>query len=126
MAAVSSGAALYGNWILESINVSGYVCFDYFKTSPDGRDHGRKIKGTKPDTTTVHLVESEKTPMKAGDNAKASLQAAMATVALAVVTAACGAPSASRDVSGTREIVTARGQLDDYMAQCTSRLLKKD
>jgi len=59
--------------------------------------------------------------MKAGDNGKASLQAAIATVALAVVTAACGAPSASRDIAGTREIVTARGELDDYMAQCTKR-----
>jgi hypothetical protein len=59
--------------------------------------------------------------MKAGDNAKASLQAAIATVAMAIVAAACGAPSASRDVSGTREIVTARRQLDDYMAQCTKR-----
>ena len=59
--------------------------------------------------------------MKAGDNAKASLQAAIATVALAVVTAACSAPSASRDIAGTREIVTARRQLDDYMAQCTKR-----
>jgi hypothetical protein len=59
--------------------------------------------------------------MKAGDNARASLQAAIATVALAVVTAACGPPGASRDVAGTREIVTARGQLNDYMAQCTRR-----
>lgn len=59
--------------------------------------------------------------MKAGDNAKASLRAAIATVALAVVTAACSAPSASRDIAGTREIVTARRQLDDYMAQCTKR-----
>ena len=59
--------------------------------------------------------------MKAGDNAKASLQAAIATVVLTVVTAACSAPSASRDIAGTREIVTARRQLDDYMAQCTER-----
>jgi hypothetical protein len=59
--------------------------------------------------------------MKAGDNAKASLRAAIATVALAVVTAACSSPSASRDIAGTREIVTARRQLDDYMAQCTKR-----
>ena len=59
--------------------------------------------------------------MKAGDNAKASLQAAIGMVTLAVVTAACGPPSTSKDVSGTREIVTARGQLDDYMAQCTKR-----
>jgi hypothetical protein len=59
--------------------------------------------------------------MKAGDNAKASLQGATATVALAVVIAACGASSASRDIAGTREIATARRQLDDYMAQCTKR-----
>lgn len=59
--------------------------------------------------------------MKAGDSAKARLHAAIATVVLAVVTAACSAPSASRDIAGTREIVTARRQLDDYMAQCTKR-----
>jgi hypothetical protein len=64
---------------------------------------------------------SEKSPMKAGDNAKASLQIAIATVTLAVLTAACGPPSASRDIAGTREIVTARRQLDDYVAQCTKR-----
>lgn len=65
--------------------------------------------------------EQKKSPMKAGDNGKASLQAAITTVALAVVTAACGAPTGSRDIAGTREIVTARGELDDYMAQCTKR-----
>ena len=43
------------------------------------------------------------------------------TVALGVVTAACGASSATRHIAGTREIVTARQQLDDYMAQCTKR-----
>ena len=68
----------------------------------------------------VNLQEDVST-MKAGDNAKASLQAAIATVVLAVVTAACGAPSASRDSAGTREIVKARGQLDDHMAECTKR-----
>ena len=45
--------------------------------------------------------------MKAGDNAKASLQAAIATIALAVVTTACSARSAPRDIAGTTEIVTA-------------------
>jgi hypothetical protein len=45
--------------------------------------------------------------MKAGDNAKASLQAALATIALAVVTAGCSARSAPRDIAGTTEIVTA-------------------
>jgi hypothetical protein len=59
--------------------------------------------------------------MKAGNHAKTSLQAIIATVGLAVVTAGCGATSASRDSTGTREIVTARRQLDDYMAQCTKR-----
>ena len=48
-------------------------------------------------------------------------QAAIATVVLAVMTAACGAPSASRDTAGTREIVRARGQLDGHMAECTKR-----
>ncbi|MGB7946968.1 MAG: hypothetical protein WCH75_04725 [Candidatus Binatia bacterium] len=59
--------------------------------------------------------------MKAGDHAKASLRAAIVTAALAVVVAACGIPSASRDIAGTREIVTARRQLDGYMAECTKR-----
>ena len=59
--------------------------------------------------------------MKAGESARASLQAAIATVAFAIVTAACSAPSGSRDIAGTREIVTARRQLDDYMVQCTKR-----
>jgi hypothetical protein len=43
------------------------------------------------------------------------------TVVLAVATAACSAPSASKDIAGTREIITARRQLGDYMAQCTKR-----
>ena len=58
--------------------------------------------------------------MKAGDNARIILQAAIATLILAVVTSACGAPRASSDI-GTREIVRARGQLDDHMADCTKR-----
>jgi hypothetical protein len=58
--------------------------------------------------------------MKAGDNAKAILQAAIVTVVLAVMIAAC-APRASSDIAGTREIVRARGQLDDHMAECTKR-----
>ena len=45
--------------------------------------------------------------MKAGDNAKASLQAAIATIALALVTADCSARSAPRDIASTTEIVTA-------------------
>ena len=35
------------------------------------------------------------------------------------MTVACGAPTASSDSAGTREIVRARGQLDDHMAECT-------
>jgi hypothetical protein len=66
-------------------------------------------------------LKTKLTLMKARDNAKASLQGAIATVALAVVMVACGVPSASRDTAGTREIVAARSQLDDYMAQCTKR-----
>jgi len=45
--------------------------------------------------------------MKAGDKAKASLQAAIATIALALVTADCSARSAPRDIAGTTETVTA-------------------
>jgi hypothetical protein len=50
---------------------------------------------------------------------KTSLSVAMATVVSAVVMVACGPASTSRDTSGTRQIVTARRQLDDHMAQCT-------
>ena len=59
--------------------------------------------------------------MKAGGNARLILQAVTATVVLAVLPAGCGAPGASSDVAGTREIVRARGQLDDHMAECTKR-----
>ena len=62
--------------------------------------------------------EESKKPLKAVDNPTASLR--IATLALTVVTAACGT-SASKDIAGTREIVTARRQLDDYMTQCTER-----
>jgi hypothetical protein len=47
--------------------------------------------------------------------------AAIATIVLGLVTAACGVSSGSKDIAGTREIVRARGQLDDHMAECTKR-----
>jgi hypothetical protein len=49
--------------------------------------------------------------------AKPTMSVAIATVALV----ACGPASSSRDAAGTREIVTARRQLDDHMAECTQR-----
>jgi hypothetical protein len=51
----------------------------------------------------------------------AGLLAAIATIVLGLVTAACGVSNGSKDVAGTREIVRARGQLDDHMAECTKR-----
>jgi len=51
----------------------------------------------------------------------ASLLAVIATIVLGLVTAACGVSNGSKDVAGTREIVRARGQLDDHMAECTKR-----
>lgn len=52
---------------------------------------------------------------------KTSMRVAIATVVSAVVIVACGPASTSRDTAGTREIVTARRQLDDHMAECTKR-----
>lgn len=52
---------------------------------------------------------------------KTSMSVAIATVVSAVVMIACGPASTSRDAAGTREIVTARRQLDDHMAECTKR-----
>lgn len=52
---------------------------------------------------------------------KTSMSVAIATVVSAVVIMACGPASTSRETPGTREIVTARRQLDDHMAQCTKR-----
>jgi hypothetical protein len=49
------------------------------------------------------------------------LQAATATIVWLLVIVACGASSGSKDIAGTREIVRARGQLDDHMAECTKR-----
>jgi hypothetical protein len=58
--------------------------------------------------------------MKAEDNTKASLQAAIAMIALAVVTAACSARSAKRY---RRHHGNCHGSqaVNDYMAQCTKR-----
>lgn len=50
-----------------------------------------------------------------------SMSVAIATVVSAVVIVACGPASTSRDTAGSREIVTARRQLDDHMAECTKR-----
>jgi hypothetical protein len=52
---------------------------------------------------------------------KTSMSVAIATVVSAVVIVACGPASTSRDTAGSREIVTARRQLDDHMAECTKR-----
>jgi hypothetical protein len=52
---------------------------------------------------------------------KTSMTVAIAMVVSAVVIVACGPASTSRDTAGTREIVTARRQLDDHMAECTKR-----
>jgi hypothetical protein len=59
--------------------------------------------------------------MKAYDGGTKSLQAATTTILLVLVTAACGVSSGSKDITGTKEIVRARGQLDDHMAECTKR-----
>jgi hypothetical protein len=59
--------------------------------------------------------------MKADDGGTKSLQAATATIVWLLVIVACGASSGSKDIAGTREIVRARGQLDDHMAECTKR-----
>lgn len=52
---------------------------------------------------------------------KTSMSVARATLISAVVIMACGPASSSRDTAATREIVTARRQLDDHMAECTKR-----
>jgi hypothetical protein len=64
---------------------------------------------------------AKKITNEAEDSATASLQTAIATIVLAIVTAACGVSNGSKDIAGTREIVRARGQLDDHMAECTKR-----
>ena len=52
---------------------------------------------------------------------KISRSVARATVVSAVLIVACGPTSTSRDAAVTAEIVTARRQLDDHMAECTKR-----
>src|SRR5687768_1490803 len=52
---------------------------------------------------------------------KTNMSVALATVVSAVMIVACGPASTSRDTAGSREIVTARRQLDDHMAECTKR-----
>jgi hypothetical protein len=46
---------------------------------------------------------------------------AIARVVSAGVIVACGGASTSRDTATTREIATARRQLDDHMTECTKR-----
>ena len=50
---------------------------------------------------------------------RTSMSVGVATVVSAGLIMGCG--PASRDTSGTRQIVTARKQLDDHMAECTKR-----
>ena len=50
---------------------------------------------------------------------KTSMSIAAMLIVSAVVIMSCGPASSSRDTAATREIVTARRQLDDHMAQCT-------
>jgi len=52
---------------------------------------------------------------------KTKMSVAVVRVVSAGVIVACGGASTSRDTAGTREIVTARRQLDDHMAECTKR-----
>jgi hypothetical protein len=52
---------------------------------------------------------------------KTSMSVGISTVVSAVVMVACGPASTSRDAAATRQIVTARRQLDDHMAECTKR-----
>jgi hypothetical protein len=52
---------------------------------------------------------------------KTSMSVAIAALVSAVVIVACGPAGTSKDTAGTRQIVTARRQLDDHMAECTKR-----
>jgi hypothetical protein len=52
---------------------------------------------------------------------KTKMSVAVARVVSAGVIVACGGTSTSKDAAGTREIVTARRQLDDHMTECTKR-----
>ena len=53
--------------------------------------------------------------------AKTSMSVAVASVVSAVVVVACSPATTSRDTAAPREIVAARRQLDDHMAECTKR-----
>jgi hypothetical protein len=52
---------------------------------------------------------------------KTRMSVAIARVVSAGVIVACGAAGTSRDTAGTREIATARRQVDDHMTECTKR-----
>ena len=52
---------------------------------------------------------------------KTNTSVAVVIIGWAAVIVACGPASSSRDTAATREIVTARRQLDDHMAECTKR-----
>ena len=52
---------------------------------------------------------------------KTGMSVAVARVVSAGVIVACGGAGTSRDTAGTREIATARRQLDDHMTECTKR-----
>ena len=52
---------------------------------------------------------------------KTSMSFAIARVVSAGLIVACSGASTSRDTAATREIATARRQLDDHMTECTKR-----
>lgn len=52
---------------------------------------------------------------------KASMSGTLSTGVFAAALVACAPTTSSRDTAGTRQIVMARRQLDDHMAQCTRR-----
>ena len=52
---------------------------------------------------------------------KTKMSVAVVRVVSAGVIVACGGASTSRDTAATREIVTARRQLDDHTTECTKR-----
>ena len=52
---------------------------------------------------------------------KTRMSVAIARVVSAGVLVACGGAGTSRDTATTREIATARRQLDDHMTECTKR-----
>ena len=52
---------------------------------------------------------------------KTSMSVAVARVVSAGLIVACSGATTSRDSGATREIATARRQLDDHMTECTKR-----